>query len=92
MTTSHRFNKFVADKSVVVLGARQLELSVEIVGWLLVGVGDLSDDLLIVVDHVAAHNLHSADAGAASDVESEEHVLRNVELLVVRVERREDIH
>lgn len=63
-------------------------MSVEIVGWLLVGVGHLSDDLLVVVDHVGANNLHPSHTGAPTNVERQKHVLRNVKLLMVRVEWR----
>ena len=63
-------------------------MSVEIVGWLLVCVGHLSDDLFIVVDHVASHNLNSSHTGAPTDVEREQHVLRNVKLLMVWVQWR----
>ena len=53
-------NVFIAGSSDVSEGTDQSELSVEIVGWLHVAVGDLSQYLLVVVNHVRAPDLSSS--------------------------------
>ena len=69
--TSHRLDKLVADEAPVELRAGELELPVEVVGGLLVGVGQLAQHLLVVVHHVGPHHLHPVRVGAARDVEGD---------------------
>ena len=58
-SATHRLNVFIAGSSDVSEGTDQSELSVEIVGWLHVVVGDLSQYLLVVVNHVSPVYLSS---------------------------------
>ena len=66
----HRLDIFISDEAFIEFGAEYLELSVEIVGWLLVGVDDLTQDLLVVVDHVCPADVPVVMTHAARDVQS----------------------
>ena len=74
-STTYRLDVFIAGESLVQFAAHDFELPVEVVGRLLVGVGDLSDDLLVVVHHVGSHNLGTIDIGAANNVQTDQHGL-----------------
>ena len=87
---SYRLDILVADEALVELGADELELPVEVVGRLLVGVDDLAQHLLVVVQPVRAPHLGSVLAARCRYVQGGEQGLRQLHTLVVGVQGRED--
>merc|ERR1719500_36525 len=70
--------------------ADDLELAVEVVGRLLVAVHHLTEDLLIVVDHVGAKDLTAGLAYNCPKLQALQHHVGQLDLLMVRVEWRKN--
>jgi len=84
---THCLNVFIAGETSVQFRTDEFEHTVQVVGWLLVGVLNLPQHLLVVVDHVSARYNNSIFGDLGHDSKLRHHVVRQGEGLVVRVER-----
>lgn len=80
-------NIFIAGETSIQLRADEFENTVQIISGLLVGVLDLTQNLLVVVNHVGTGNDNAVPADLGHDAKLRHHVVGQSEGFVVRVQR-----
>ena len=82
----------VAHESSAHLRANDLELTVQVVGRLQVGVGDLPEQALVVIDHLGAVEVRAAQGHVTLDVQGLHELRGDADALVVGVQVGRDAH